>query len=253
MNVMITGASSGIGEALAKEFASRGATLGLVARRKEVLEDLQAKLPGQHFIYAADVTDKYTMRDVGLHFEADCGGADVVIANAGISVGVLTEYFEDLDDLADTFNTNVLAVAHTFHPFISPMRQRGRGKLVSIASVAGIRGLPGSEAYCASKSAVITYSESLRVELKKSGIQVQTILPGFIKTPLTAENPYKMPFLMEAPAFAKKAADAILAGASYRVIPWQMGWVARLLRLMPNALYDRAVGKRPHKPRRTDA
>jgi short-subunit dehydrogenase len=252
MNVMITGASSGIGEALAKEFASRGATLGLVARRKEVLEDLQAKLPGKHFIYAADVTDKYTMRDVGLHFEADCGGADVVIANAGISVGVLTEYFEDLDDLADTFNTNVLAVAHTFHPFIAPMRQRGRGKLVSIASVAGIRGLPGSEAYCASKSAVITYSESLRVELKKSGIQVQTILPGFIKTPLTAENPYKMPFLMEAPAFAKKAADAILAGASYRVIPWQMGWVARLLRLMPNALYDKVLGNRPHKPRRAD-
>lgn len=250
MNVFITGASSGIGEALAQEFAARGATLGLVARRKEILELLLKKLPGKHYIYAADVTDKYRMREIGAQFELDSGGADIVIANAGISVGVLTEHFEDLEAFADTFNTNVLAVAHTFHPFIAPMSRRGRGHLVGIASVAGIRGLPGSEAYCASKAAVINYCESLRVELKKSGVQVQTILPGFIKTSMTDKNPYKMPFLMRASDFASKAAKAILAGSSYRVIPWQMAWVAKLLRLLPNVFFDKLFGNRPYKPRR---
>jgi short-subunit dehydrogenase len=129
------------------------------------------------------------------------------------------------------------------------MKSRGRGTLVGIGSVAGIRGLPGSEAYCASKSAVITYCESLRVEMKKAGVQVLTVNPGFIRTPLTAKNPYKMPFLMDAPDFARAAADAILAGKSYVVIPWQMGWVAKLLRLLPNALFDKLTGKRKQKPR----
>jgi short-subunit dehydrogenase len=250
MNVLITGASSGIGEALAQEFAKRGATLGLVARRKEMLELLAEKLPGQHYIYTADVTNKYSMRDVGTQFEVDCGGADIVIANAGISVGVLTEYFEDLDAFADTFNTNVLAIAYTFHPFIAAMRKRGRGQLIGIASVAGIRGLPGSEAYCASKAAVISYCESLRVELKKSGVQVQTILPGFIQTSMTDKNPYKMPFLMTSADFARKAVEAILKGRGYKVIPWQMGWIAKLLRFLPNAVFDKLFGNRPYKPRR---
>ncbi|MFC3148146.1 SDR family oxidoreductase [Piscinibacterium candidicorallinum] len=250
MNVFITGASSGIGADLAREFAARGATLGLVARRREVLEELVATLPGKHHIYAADVTDKVAMRDAGAAFDAATGGADIVIANAGISVGVLTEYFEDLDAFADVFNTNVMAMAHTFHPFITPMRERKRGTLVGIASVAGIRGLPGSEAYCASKAAAISYCESLRVELKKTGVKVSTICPGFIKTPLTAKNPYSMPFLMESRDFARQCADAVLAGTSYTVIPWQMGVVAKLLRLLPNWLFDKAFGNRPYKPRR---
>jgi short-subunit dehydrogenase len=96
---------------------------------------------------------------------------------------------------------------------------------------------------------VITYCESLRVEMKKAGVQVLTVNPGFIRTPLTAKNPYKMPFLMDAPDFARAAADAILAGKSYVVIPWQMGWVAKLLRLLPNALFDKLTGKRKQKPR----
>jgi short-subunit dehydrogenase len=251
LNVLITGASSGIGAALAAEFARRGATLGLIARRATVLEELAATLPGKHHCYAADVTDKDGLIAACKAFEADCGGADIVIANAGISVGVLTEFYEDLDAFKDVFDTNVLAMATTFHPFIAPMRERGRGTLVGIASVAGIRGLPGSEAYCASKSAAITYCESLRVELKRFGIRVVTICPGFIRTPLTAKNPYSMPFLMEADAFAAKAADAILAQVSYRVIPWQMGWVAKLMRLVPNALFDKLTGKRAYKPRKT--
>ena len=190
MNVFITGASSGIGAALAREFAARGASLGLVARRREGLASLVAALPGRHHIYAVDVTDTAAIVAAGSEFESASGGADLVIANAGVSVGVKTEHYEDLAQFRQVFDTNVLAMASTFHPFIAPMKARRRGTLVGIASVAGIRGLPGSEAYCASKSAVITYCESLRVELSKSQIRVVTISPGFVRTELTANNPY---------------------------------------------------------------
>jgi hypothetical protein len=251
MNVFLTGASSGIGAALAAEFARRGATLGLVARRQDALNAVLAEAPGRHHRYTVDVTDKDALIAAARDFDDATGGADVVVANAGISVGVLSEYYEDLDAFGDVFRTNVLATAYTFHPFIGRMRARGRGTLVGIASVAGIRGLPGSEAYCASKAAVISYCESLRVELRKTGVRVVTISPGFVRTPLTAKNPYRMPFLMEPQNFARQAADAIAAGVSYRVIPWQMGAVAKLLRLLPNAVFDRAFGRRPYKPRRS--
>jgi hypothetical protein len=249
--VFLTGASSGIGAALAREYAARGATLGLVARRLDRLNELVGTLPGRHFVYAADVTDKGALLAAARDFERDCGGADVVIANAGISVGVLTEHYEDLEAFRQVFDTNVLAMAHTFHPFIVPMRHRGRGTLVGIASVAGIRGLPGSEAYCASKAAVISYCESLRVELKRFGVKVVTIAPGFVRTPLTAKNPYRMPFLLEPADFARAAADRIAAGTSFAVIPWQMGVVAKLLRLLPNWAFDRLFSNRPYKPRKT--
>lgn len=250
MNVFLTGASSGIGEALAREYAARGATLGLVARRDSVLAELAAALPGRHYTYACDVTDRDALIAAARAFETATGGADVVIANAGISEGVLTEYYEDLEAFRRVMDTNVLALAHTFHPFIAPMRTRGRGTLVGVASVAGIRGLPGSEAYCASKAAAISYCESLRVELRRTGVRVVTVAPGFVRTPLTAKNPYKMPFLMEPDDFARLAADRIDAGTSYAVIPWQMGVVAKLLRVLPNWAFDRLMGNRPYKPRK---
>ena len=249
MNVFITGASSGIGEALAREFASRGATLGLVARRREALEALAATLPGTHHVYPVDVTDKDALVAAGRAFEQAAGGVDIAIANAGISVGVKTEHYEDLAQFEKVLATNVLAMAYTFHPFIARMKSVRRGTLVGIASVAGIRGLPGSEAYCASKSAAITYLESLRVEMAKHHVKVVTISPGFIRTPLTSRNPYRMPFLMDAADFAPRAADAIVAGARYRTIPWQMGAVAVLLRLLPRWLFDRATARRKQKPR----
>jgi short-subunit dehydrogenase len=249
VNVFITGASSGIGEALAREFASRGARLGLVARRVEALQALVATLPGEHLIYEVDVTDTEAIVAAGRAFDAAVGGADIVVANAGISLGVKTEFYEDLAQFRRVFETNVLAMPATFHPFIAPMKTRRRGTLVGIASVAGIRGLPGSEAYCASKSAVITYCESLRVELAKDEIKVVTIAPGFIRTPLTAKNPYGMPFLMDADDFARQAADAMMAGERYRTIPWQMGWVTALLKVMPRAFFDRLMKRRKQKPR----
>jgi len=251
MNVFVTGASSGIGAALAREYAARGARLGLVARRQALLDELVAALPGTHHSYAVDVTDRDALIEAAREFEAATGGADVVIANAGISTGVLTEYYEDLETFGAVLQTNVVSLAYTFHPFIAPMRKRGSGKLVGIASVAGIRGLPGSEAYCASKAAAISYLESLRVELARDGIRVVTIAPGFVRTPLTARNPYSMPFLMDADKFARAAVDAIAAGRSYTVIPWQMAILAKVLRALPNPLYDRVMARRPYKPRKT--
>jgi NAD(P)-dependent dehydrogenase (short-subunit alcohol dehydrogenase family) len=254
VKVFITGASSGIGEALAREFAARGATLGLVARRADALAALAAALPGgPHHTYAVDVTDSAALVAAGRAFDEAVGGADIVIANAGISVGVKTEHFEDLAQFRRVFETNVFAMPATFHPFIARMKAQRRGTLVGIASVAGIRGLPGSEAYCASKSAVITYCESLRVEMAKHGVAVATISPGFIRTPLTAKNPYKMPFLMDAPDFARQAADAMVAGARYRTIPWPMGVVTLLLKWLPRALFDRLTKRRKQKPRATAA
>jgi hypothetical protein len=253
MNVFVTGASSGIGAALAREYAARGARLGLVARRKALLDELVGSLPGTHHSYPLDVTDRDALIAAAQQFEAATGGADVVIANAGISTGVLTEHYEDLETFGEVLKTNVVSLAYTFHPFIAPMRKRGRGKLVGIASVAGIRGLPGSEAYCASKAAAISYLECLRVELARGGIRVLTIAPGFVRTPLTARNPYSMPFLMDADAFARAAADAIAAGRSYTVIPWQMAIVAKVLRALPNWLYDRVMARRPYKPRKAAA
>jgi short-subunit dehydrogenase len=254
--VFITGASSGLGAALARRYAEQGATLGLVARRRAMLDQLAASLPNptQHRIYALDVTDQTALASAAQDFIATVGGVDVVIANAGISRGTLTEFTEDLAVFERILATNVTATVATFAPFIALMKQQALAgssacRLVGIASVAGIRGLPGAGAYSASKSAVITYCESLRLELKHSGIKVVTIAPGYIDTPMTQVNTYPMPFLLPAPIFAEKAVTAIEAGASYRVIPWQMGMVAKLLRLLPNRLYDFAFSRAPHKSR----
>jgi short-subunit dehydrogenase len=253
MNVFITGASSGIGAALAREFATRGATLGLLARRADALDALIERLPGAaacaHRRYAVDVTDRARLIEAAREFEQASGGTDVVIANAGFSAGTLTEHAEDLRVVERIVATNFLAAVDTFHPFVGPMNMRGRGTLVAIASVAGVRGLPGAGAYCASKAALINYCESLRIELRASGVRVVTIAPGFIDTPMTAGNPYRMPFLMKADAFAHEAADAILRGVSYRVIPWPMAWLSRLMRMIPNAAFDRIVQRRGRKPR----
>ena len=254
--VFITGASSGIGAALAREYAAQGATVGLLARRRDALEQLAASLPNPslHKVYAVDVTDHAALAAAAADFIAAAGGADIVIANAGVSRGTLTEHAEDLAVFETVFATNVAATVATFAPFIASMKaQGGAPTLVGIGSVAGIRGLPGAGAYSASKAAVLSYCESLRLELKPHGIRVVTIAPGYIDTPMTRHNPYPMPFLMPAARFAQKAAAAIAAGDSYRVIPWQMGVVAKLLRVLPNSIYDLAFVGAPRKPRGSEA
>ena len=248
--VFITGASSGIGEALAVYYAAQGASLGLVARRGELLEALNQRLGGGHACYALDVTDKQAMADAAQDFMGRFGAPHIVIAGAGISVGTLTEYSEDLDVFRRVMDVNVYGMATTFSPFVAAMQAAGgKRRLAGLASVAGIRGLPGAEAYSASKAAAISYLESLRLEMRDSTIKVVTIVPGYIDTPMTRINPYSMPFLLPAAVAAKRFAHAIDAGAKYKIIPWQMGVVAKLLRLLPNSLYDLLFARAPRKPR----
>jgi short-subunit dehydrogenase len=250
--VFITGASSGIGQALALTYYQAGYKLALLARRSVEIELWVSRHNislDSYKIYSADVSNIDSIVAAGKACIAELGLPDVVIANAGISVGVDTAIRADLDQMAQTYATNNIGLAATFHPFIEGMLQRKSGKLVGIGSVAGIRGLPGHGAYCGSKAAVISYCESLRGEMRGSGVQVVTICPGFIKTPMTAQNRYPMPFLMEVDDFAKQSFAAIEKGSSYKVIPWQMGVVAKLLRLMPNVLLDKALAGRQRKSR----
>ena len=250
--VFITGASSGIGQALAWRYHQAGWRLALVARRSaEIAAWAQSQgIPADRFrVYGADVADTDSIAAAGQACIADLGLPDVVIANAGISVGVDTAEREDLDVIARTFATNNVGLAATFHPFVRAMQARGSGVLVGIASVAAIRGLPGHGAYCASKAAVVSYCESLRGELRGSGVRVVTIAPGYVDTPLTRQNRYGMPFLMQADAFADAAFRAIERGVSYRVIPWQMGVVAKLMRVLPDFMFDRLLAGRPRKHR----
>ena len=250
--VFITGASSGIGQALAGHYAAQGWRLALVARRAPEIEAWLAAngLDAQRArAFGADVRDIDSIAAAGQACIAAMGLPVVVIANAGISVGVDIGLRADIDQVRATFETNVVGMAATFQPFVDPMRARRSGTLAGIASVAAIRGLPGHGAYCASKSAAVALCESLRGELRGSGVNVVTLLPGYIATPLTARNRYPMPFLMTPQDFARQAGAAIAAGTSYKVIPWQMGIVAKLLRLLPNAWFDRAFAGRPRKRR----
>jgi NAD(P)-dependent dehydrogenase (short-subunit alcohol dehydrogenase family) len=254
--VFITGASSGIGAALAREYAARGAVLGLLARRREQLDQLIASLPNpeRHRAYALDVTDHAALASAAQDFIAAHEGADVVIASAGISHGTLTERPEDLPLFESVFATNVSATIATFAPFIAAMKSgAGARRLVAIGSVAGVRGMKGAGAYCASKAAVHSYCESLRLEMRPYGIRVVTIAPGYIDTPMTSNNRFPMPFLMPAGRFAAQAVDAIGAGVSFRVIPWQMGLAARLLRVLPNFIFDALFARAPQKARKEAA
>ncbi len=257
MNIFLTGASSGIGAALARAYAGSQPVgtlnLGLFARRLDVLDALSRELGAVRnqtiATYVGDVRVPADLQHAGSAFIARFGAPDLVIANAGISRGTLTEYAEDLPAFAAVFETNVLGIVHTFQPFLSAMRARGSGTLVGIASVAGFRGLPGSGAYSASKAAAITYLESLRVEEQGHGIKVVTLCPGYIATPLTERNPYRMPFLLEPDDAARRMLRVIAAGKKFVVVPWQMAIVGRILRRLPNWIYDRALAGVKRKPR----
>lgn len=247
--VFITGASSGIGEALARYYAAQGAVLGLVARRGGVLHALAATLDTECAIYSLDVRDAAGLQQAAADFMQRFGAPDIVIANAGVSRGTLTDQAEDIPAFQAVFDINVMGMVHTFQPFMAAMRQAGNGSLVGIASVAGLRGLPGSGAYSASKAAAISYLESLRVELAGSGVTVTTICPGFIRTPMTAVNPYRMPFLMDADIAAIIMARVIDRKRRYVILPWQMALVGRIMQLLPAWLWEMATKNFKHKPR----
>lgn len=252
LRVVISGASSGLGLALAKHYLQQGAHIAACARRADLLQNLAEQFPGQVSCYALDVRDAPALQAAAQDFITRVGLPDIVIANAGVSKGTLTEYAEDIPSFQHVMDINVMGVVKTFQPFVVPMRDVKKGTLVGISSVAGYRGLPGSEAYSASKAALTSYLESLRVELYGSGVKVVTICPGYIRTPMTDVNTYSMPFIIDADDAARRFARVIAQGRSFAVIPWQMGLVGKLLKLLPNWLYDWAFSKAPHKPRLKD-
>ena len=232
MRVVITGASSGIGEALARHYAAQGATLGLISRR-----------------HGVDVTDEAAVGAAAQDFIRRHGVPDLVIANAGIGTGTDGANPADISKLRKIIDVNVIGLAATLAAFAPAMREAGRGTLCGIASVAGFRGLAGNGAYCASKSAAITWMESLRAELHGSGVSVVCVCPGYIDTPMTRVNRLRMPFLLSADQAARRIVRAIEARRRLAVIPWQMALVSVLLRAMPGWLFDRLAARAPRKPK----
>ena len=245
MRVVITGASSGIGEALARHYAGKGVVIGLISRRKSEPKGV----PGEFVSYTVDVTDEAALAAAARDFIARFGTPDLVIANAGIASGTEGADLGDVAKLRKVPDTNVAGLAATLAAFAPAMRAAGRGTLVGIASIAGFRGLAGNGAYCASKSAAITWLESLRAELYGSGVSVVCVCPGYIDTPMTRVNRFRMPFLLTAEEAARRIARAIAARRRLAVIPWQMALVSLLLRLMPGWLFDRLASRAPRKPR----
>jgi short-subunit dehydrogenase len=250
VKVFLTGASSGIGEALAKHYASRGDTLGLAARRIDRLRSLKSSLSTPVEIYECDVRDVAQVKAAAADFTARHGTPDIVIANAGVSFGTLTEYEEDVEAFREILEVNVMGMVNAFHPFVVPMRERGSGTLAGIASVAGFRGLPGAAGYSASKAAAIRYLEALRLELRGTGVAVTTVCPGFIRTPMTAKNPYPMPFIIDVDDAARRIARVIDARKKFAVIPWPMAILGGILSILPNFVFDAALSRRARKPRR---
>jgi short-subunit dehydrogenase len=247
--IVITGASAGIGEALARHYAAADTVIGLMARRLEPMQALASSLPGRFEIYALDVADGAAMKRAAREFCSRHGAPDLVIANAGVSIGTHGDEPADVEKLRRVLEINVVGLAATLAAFAPAMRAERRGILCGISSVAGFRGLPGAGAYSASKAAAIAWLEALRVELVGSGVSVVTMCPGYIDTPMTRVNRYRMPFLLTADEAARRIARAIAARRRLAVIPWQMALASVLLRLAPPWLYDRFAARAPRKPR----
>lgn len=247
--VFITGASSGIGRSLAVELGRRGASLGLLARRGDVLQEIVAEVEaagGQALALAADVRDAGALRRAAEQLREAFGPIDVMVANAG--VGATTDAKElKPEAVADVININVIGAVNSATAVLPAMVERGQGQLVVISSLAAYRGLPKSAAYCASKAAVSAFFESLRVDLRGTNVDVTIIHPGFIKTPLTAGRHANMPYLMELEDAVKKIVRAIETRKKSYAFPWQLASIVRAAMIMPVPLYDRIISKRSYR------
>lgn len=247
--VFITGASSGIGHSLAVELGRKGAALGLLARRAETLREIVGEVEAagaSALALPADVKDADAVRTAADQVREKFGRIDVLIANAGI--GATTDA-RDLrpDEVAHVINVNVLGAVNSVTAVLPEMVEQKSGQLVVISSLAAYRGLPKSGAYCASKAAVSAFFESLRVDLRGSGVDVTIIHPGFIKTPLTAGREAQMPYLMELDDAVKKIVRAIEARKKSYAFPWQLATIVRAAMLFPVPLYDRIISKRSYR------
>jgi NADP-dependent 3-hydroxy acid dehydrogenase YdfG len=244
--VFITGASSGIGCELARQLAAKGATLGLLARRREMLDDLVAEVEKYGGIarrYAADVTDKNSVFAAAEDLRKEFGKIDVLIANAGIAGGGVHAQDLQPENFSQVININLLGAVNSVAAVLPQMLERKSGQLVAISSLAAYRGLPKSAAYCASKAAMTALFESLRVDLKNTGIAVTTIHPGFIKTPLTAGREKRMPFLMELPDATAKIVRIIERKKKIAAFPFPLSTLVRAGQMFPAWFYDRIASR----------
>ena len=248
-NAVLTGACGGLGQALARELLSQGAVVALVGLHRPSLQALAALAPMRCAVYTPDVADSTAMQAMAADWMSRRGAPDLVIANAGVAGGFDTAEADDLAVLRRMLEVNLLGAATTFQPFVKAMRAQRRGALVGVASIAGWRGMPGNGAYCASKGGLIRYLESLRAELRSESIVVSTVSPGYLRTALTAGNRFAMPGLMAPAAAAKAMLAGIARGRTHIVLPARIGWLARLLNLLPGALHDRLLLGQPRKPR----
>jgi short-subunit dehydrogenase len=238
--VMITGASSGIGRGLALEIASRGAHLGLLARREELLQEIVDEARARKvkaLAVPADVRDADAVRAAADRFRSELGPIDILIANAGIGTADHALKLAP-EHAAEVIGINVLGAVNSVAAVAPEMVSRGQGRLVAISSLAAYRGLPKSAAYCASKAALTAYFESVRIDLRHTGVGVTIIYPGFIKTAITRGRAAKMPYLMELDYAVKKIVSAIEKEKNAYTFPWQLAMVVRSGLLMPVAMYD---------------
>jgi short-subunit dehydrogenase len=248
MKIVITGASSGLGRELAIQYGAKGFQLCLIARREDKLHALKNQIDSKCEVYAGDVTNRNEIERIANEFISRYGPPDIVIANAGISLGTYAVARQSNDELDEVMKTNFFGMIYTCQAFIDSMAVAGSGTLVGISSLAGLRGIPGSSAYSSSKAAAISYLESLRVELRNSGVRVLTVCPGYIRTPMTDVNTFKMPFLMDVESAAKSLIGAVDRRKSLHVMPWQMALVGFILRRLPNWIYDWFASRAPRKP-----
>jgi short-subunit dehydrogenase len=238
MRVFITGASSGLGEGLARRYAEPGAVIGLCARRAPLLAELAKGIESRGaraLVYAVDVGDTAEMQAATADFARQCGGVDLVIANAGIGIAHATLEGKS-EPIAKLMQVNVIGATNTVVPFVPVMVQQRSGTLVAVSSVAGYRGLPGRAAYSASKAAVMTFMDALRLDLEGTGVHAMTLCPGFVRTPLTASLPGKLPFVIDVEEAVRQMASAIDQRAKTFVFPWQVRILSRVLEFAPEGL-----------------
>jgi short-subunit dehydrogenase len=241
---LVTGASSGIGWELAKQLAEKGLKVGLVARREAPLRELEALVAsksGQAAIAVADVGQREQVEAAFRTIRESLGAIDLVIANAGVGKPTLLSPV-NMPDVEDMIRINVMGVVYTLSAALPEMLARKTGRLVAISSLAGYRALPGESAYCASKAAVNAYLDGLRIHLRGTGVQVTTVCPGFVKTPMTALNTFHMPGLLEADAAARKIIRAIEAGTKVYNFPWRLHLMVKLSRWLPDRMINWVMG-----------
>ncbi len=248
--VFLTGASSGIGEGIALALAKKGAVLGLLARREELLADLAARCEsagGKARVFACDVVDSKAVHAAAAKFRDEFDHIDIMIANAGIGGNNEAVRTYDPDAVRKLVDVNLMGAVNAIHAVVPDMLRRGSGQLVGVSSLAGFRGLPKSAAYSASKAAMTTFFESVRLDVAHRGLDVTIIQPGFIKTPLTAGRHANMPFLMELDDAIPHFIRAIEKKKKFAAFPWQLATIVRLGKIIPAWLYDKAAGRASYR------